>query len=1571
MDADEPGLGVGFAIDAGGSFEVLRQLEAAMDTTEARIVKEAASIERATGGMINLGGATAQVTAFGNATTREMQNVIRDRARAERAGERLVRQIEREIDAFGKTKAELRQMRAEEAALAAERTGNSDLARRIREQEAELWGKEAFAARQAAIARANAAEEAAQAESRALAQVNAQLVERNRLQAAIERTMGADRPRATDAGATFSALAARAAEQETIAKNAAAEATARLAREQRELAEAVQGSYAAQQANADAAERMRMATDPLYAAVSRLNAELAESTRLYLEGATAPAEYARQQEVLTSRLRAVEQQHNAVERGFGSVGKAGKLASHDMLNLAFQAQDLGIQLAAAAGSSDPLKMALTALAQQGAQVSGIAMQTGVGVRGIASAFGSMAKSALLAAVASPILWAVGAAAGFAVVGFSDLKKSVDGDSGMAAYAKSVGLTKAELEKLGDTGMSVGDVFSGLWKTFDDLTGVSEIFTSVKDAIVGKMQELVRGTGRDIASIYGFFVGAYEAIRVTWNRLPGALGDVFIQAVNAAVSGINALVEKSVAGMNWVVDQANKILPEAAQLSRVSLGAIATVSNRWAGQAAAGGEAAGAAFSSGYARGVAQVEALGERIYQNIIGANQDRVKAAIQGILDDRRETKGRSPRAERLSDEERAALKAAEAAREYARAQLDEAATIGMSTKELRLHADALAIAKAPTDALKQAIRDAAAVREEAYSAKSAIDFENNVMKPLRDELALQGLVGAARERAALKQERNGFIREQVDDGAGIIEAIERWREYYRVKSELIDKDEASDIEAARIKKIQDELQALVAASRQAGEAMAAAFGTAGDAIADVLDVFTVYAERRKKLDEEVRAGTLAQSAADQQAKELQLQSFGALAGSAKQFFKEGSAGYQAMAAAEKAFALVQLANTAVNVAAGASKMFASLGPFAFPAVAAMIAVMAGLGFGGGGGGSSGYVPPSPEDLQKAAGTGTVLGDTRAQSNSIANSLEIMASNSNSNLEYSNQMLRALKAIESGIGNLSGVIARQITVSGSMFDTTGLNIGQSGSAGFLGLFSSSTTRSLYDAGIDLAARTVGDIVAQGITGSTYQIVQQVRRTSGFLGIGGGTRTTYQTTTGALDGDITAAIVDVIASLRAGLIEGADQLGIAGAQALLDSFQVNIGRVSFAGMTGDEIEQQLNAIFSRVGDEMAAALYPQLAEMQQIGEGAFETFMRVARQYQVVDTALASIGRTFGAVGLESVQARDALIQLFGTMDEFVERTSFFAEKFLTEQERLVPVQAAVSAELARLGLSQIATMEQFKSVVLGLDLTSEAGREMYAALMALAPAFAALHQSASEVLSERVDLEQRLLELQGNTAALRARELAALDPSNRALQQQIWAIEDAQEAARAAEQLREAWSSVGDGIMDEVRRIRGITGSESVGGFASAQGQFNAAVAAAQAGDIDAARSLPGLSQALLRAAEQQATSRQELDRIRAQTAATLEQLFSAINGATPTSGSVTNAQLSNAAAVVQIASTGQDDAAIATEVSSLRDELAAMRADSNAALAAIAGATGRAARTLENVTTESGNAIATQAAA
>lgn len=54
--------------------------------------------------------------------------------------------------------------------------------------------------------------------------------------------------------------------------------------------------------------------------------------------------------------------------------------------------------------------------------------------------------------------------------------------------------------------------------------------------------------------------------------------------------------------------------------------------------------------------------------------------------------------------------------------------------------------------------------------------------------------------------------------------------------------------------------------------------------------------------------------------------------------------------------------------------------------------------------------------------------------------------------------------------------------------------------------------------------------------------------------------------------------------------------------------------------------------------------------------------------------------------------------------------------------------------------------------------------------------------QYQEQVLSERIGLENELLQLMGNTDELRRRELESLDASNRSLQQRIWALQDEQE---------------------------------------------------------------------------------------------------------------------------------------------------------------------------------------------
>lgn len=160
--------------------------------------------------------------------------------------------------------------------------------------------------------------------------------------------------------------------------------------------------------------------------------------------------------------------------------------------------------------------------------------------------------------------------------------------------------------------------------------------------------------------------------------------------------------------------------------------------------------------------------------------------------------------------------------------------------------------------------------------------------------------------------------------------------------------------------------------------------------------------------------------------------------------------------------------------------------------------------------------------------------------------------------------------------------------------------------------------------------------------------------------------------------------------------------------------------------------------------------------------------------------------------------------------------------------------------------------------------------------------------QQMQAVAQQRYQIETRLLTLQGNTAELRARELAQLDPSNRALQEQVWALEDQQQAAQAAAQaaiaaaqrtaqIRSEWARLGDGVLDEVRRIRGELYGSSTVGYAQAQSAFAIAAVQAKAGDKQALEALPELSRQMLDLAEANAGSLLELQRMRGYTAAAL----------------------------------------------------------------------------------------------
>jgi hypothetical protein len=144
---------------------------------------------------------------------------------------------------------------------------------------------------------------------------------------------------------------------------------------------------------------------------------------------------------------------NAYNKALGMTGDKSRFARHEMLNLSYQLNDVFVGFMSG-------QRPMTIFAQQGAQIGQIAVSAGLGVKGLAVALASMAKSAALAAGAfllNPYVLSFTAVLGGAVYAIKQFNDSIDDTRNIDEFAKSIGLTREQVkafkEELDDLGGS--------------------------------------------------------------------------------------------------------------------------------------------------------------------------------------------------------------------------------------------------------------------------------------------------------------------------------------------------------------------------------------------------------------------------------------------------------------------------------------------------------------------------------------------------------------------------------------------------------------------------------------------------------------------------------------------------------------------------------------------------------------------------------------------------------------------------------------------------------------------------------------------------------------------------------------------------------------------------------------------------------------------------------------------------------------------------------------------------------------------------------------------------------------
>ncbi|EAP79238.1 hypothetical protein [Sulfitobacter sp. NAS-14.1] len=458
------------------------------------------------------------------------------------------------------------------------------------------------------------------------------------------------------------------------------------------------------------------------------------------------------------------------------------------------------------------------------------------------------------------------------------------------------------------------------------------------------------------------------------------------------------------------------------------------------------------------------------------------------------------------------------------------------------------------------------------------------------------------------------------------------------------------------------------------------------------------------------------------------------------------------------------------------------------------------------------------------------------------------------------------------GLGGLGSVISTQLGAATASVGALGAAVGAialpvAAVAAVFSFFKKKTKE--LDAGLRVTIDGLDGLV------ETFKVIETKR----FWGLSKKVRTSYQ----AAADETAKPLLSAIDSIAQSVIGLGDVFGFASANIDKASFQF---KISTKGKSDEEIQEAIAEELDRLGDVFAdsivgtfdevvtkvtgngnltglAALFSksggvvtetishvneEFEALKKEGEGSFEALSRLVSSLTSVNAVMDTLGGTLYEVSLAGADMASGLVDMFGGLDAIQSATSAYYQAFYTEQERLDTLTRQLTGTLSDLGQTMPETRAQFRALVEAQDLTTEAGRAMFAALVSLAGQFDSILPALDSLSNKLGDLVADAID--SALAPIDAQIEASSAAANQARQ-------SATEFYRLAESLRSTASSIG--------------GVQSASDLAGASQRFASLFAQAIGGDLDALGDLGGAGSALASDSAGFAKTATELRRIEA----------------------------------------------------------------------------------------------------
>jgi hypothetical protein len=533
-----------------------------------------------------------------------------------------------------------------------------------------------------------------------------------------------------------------------------------------------------------------------------------------------------------------------------------------------------------------------------------------------------------------------------------------------------------------------------------------------------------------------------------------------------------------------------------------------------------------------------------------------------------------------------------------------------------------------------------------------------------------------------------------------------------------------------------------------------------------ELFELEATLAEQRIKLESAVdpdirKAGlerlTEAEEELASKRTQANMSSFAAITGAASSMFAEQSKGREALHKAEQVFAIAEMALAIQKAGANAIAAITTQGqgdPYtAFARIAAMGAIMAGLGvFDGDTGGQI----PSAEEIQENQGTGTVLGDSSAKSESISSSFDRMISLEAD--QYAELMLmnKNLTSLINGIESLVVTL-----VQNSDFETGNYDGYIGSDSSYFGTYKTDVKN--VDSGISIESQSLSSVLNGQFEGMYYDTIEETKEY--LWGLSSSSNTTRHTS--ELSDGIKSQFTDIYTSISGSIYEAASSLGFDSVSVENYKYQERAGfgsiitevvevplaealnnivlpelDISFKDLSGEEIQEELEAVISANADLIATTLVPELTRWQNVGEGAYETLTRVSTEQAIFNNVL-DLTKT-SLVGLNTVASIDVaqnIIELAGGIEELSSAANSYFSNFFSEAEQLAFLQSTLTDQFSAIGYEIPESKAAFKSLIESLDLTTESGQYAYTQLLKLSPSLSEFFDSLEDNVEEIADL--------------------------------------------------------------------------------------------------------------------------------------------------------------------------------------------------------------------------------------